>query len=87
MLLVGPRDKKNKENTGPFPIQEGTYDKNKHANELVIFESVQAVPLFIVYTNPDIVKSSDTVDANSSIKKDVSQFNFFENEQISVSSG
>ena len=51
--LVGPRDKKNQENTGPFPIQ-GTFDAQRDADELVVFESAQAVPLFIVYTDPAI---------------------------------
>ena len=51
--LVGPRDKKNQENTGPFPIQ-GTFDAQRDADELVVFESAQAVPLFIVYTDPEI---------------------------------
>ena len=51
--LVGPRDKKNQENTGPFPVQ-GTFDAQRDADELVVFESAQAVPLFIVYTDPAI---------------------------------
>ena len=52
------RNKNNQENTGPFPI-ETEYDKERDANELVVFESAQATPLFIVFTDPEIKQTFD----------------------------
>jgi len=74
MEIVGPRDKKNKENSGPFPI-EGEYKKERDANELVVFESAQATPLFIVFTDPDIKPNIIQKDLQNQNGTDL---NFFE---------
>ena len=74
--IVGPRDKKNQENTGPFPI-ETEYDKERDANELVVFESAQATPLFIVFTDPDM-KQNTPLDQKQQQNPTRNEINFFD---------